>query len=564
MRPRLTAITLVALGLAACTDRPDPVEPSGTPAPLLAVGQGQGNADRFIVVFRPGTPNPNDVTDQLIRAFGGTVHYRYQTALQGFAATLPAQAVEGIRRNPNVQFVEEDGVAFAIGTQTDPPSWGLDRIDQRNLPLDDLYDYNTTGAGVRAYIIDTGIRPDHVEYNGRVTSGYDFIDNDNNTADCHGHGTHVAGTVGGTNVGVAKSVALVGVRVLSCSGSGSWSQVIAGIDWVAANHTKPAVANMSLGGGFSSSVNNAVQGAVAAGVVFAVAAGNENTNACNRSPASAPDALTVGATTGSDSRASFSNYGTCVDIFAPGTSITSSTMNSTTSYGSWSGTSMASPHVAGVAALYLEANPGANPSQVGGAITGQATAGVVGSAGTGSPNLLLYSLLSSGGGGGNLPPTAAFTFGCTDLSCSFNGSGSGDPENGPLSYSWNFGDGSSGSGATVNHTYASGGTRNVTLTVIDNGGLSDGETKSVTVTAPTSSIQLSVVGQKVRGNRSATLTWSGAVGTNVDVFRNGAEIATTANDGSYVDNVGKGGGSATYRVCQAGTAVCSDGVTTSF
>jgi subtilisin family serine protease len=244
---------------------------------------------------------------------------------------------------------------------------------------------------VTVYIIDTGIRGDHQEYTGRVAAGRDFIDNDYDATDCHGHGTHVAGTVGGTNVGVAKNVTLVGVRVLNCAGSGTWSQVIAGVDWVTNNHSGPSVANMSLGGGYSSSVNLAVANSVTSGVVYAVAAGNDGLNACNYSPASATTAITVGASGSTDARASFSNYGTCVDIFAPGVSITSSTRTGTNTYASWSGTSMATPHVAGVAAIYLSANRTATPAQVATAIVNDATTNLLSSIGTGSPNLLLHN-----------------------------------------------------------------------------------------------------------------------------------------------------------------------------
>jgi len=397
-RTLLSAIT-ISLLVSACADQRATVTgPDGTPAPLLSVGQDQFQ-DRYIVVFNPGTPGARDLANDLVRTHGGTIHFTYETVLQGFAATLPAVSLEGIRRNPNVSFVEADGEMVAIGDQNNPPSWGLDRIDQPDLPLSSSYHYDTDGTGVRAYIIDTGIRFDHQEYAGRAVSGYDFIDNDADAADCHGHGTHVAGTVGGTNVGVAKNVTLVAVRVLSCSGSGSYAGVIAGIDWTAtdaANSGLPAVANMSLGGGFSNSVNTAVNNAVASGVTFAVAAGNDNADACIRSPASAASALTVGASTSSDVRSSFSNYGTCVDLFAPGSSIYSSTQTTTSSYASWSGTSMATPHVAGVAALFLAAHPTSDAGTVEAAVVGGASSGKLSSIGSGSPNLLLYSLITTG------------------------------------------------------------------------------------------------------------------------------------------------------------------------
>lgn len=236
-------------------------------------------------------------------------------------------------------------------------TWGLDRIDQRDLPLNSNYHYDYDGSGVTAFVIDTGVRNTHNEFGGRASSGYDFIDNDNDSSDCNGHGTHVAGTIGGSTYGVAKNVNIVGVRVLNCSGSGTNSGVISGINWVKNNAQGPSVANMSLGGGASQALDDAVNAAVAAGISFVVAAGNDNSNACNYSPARAANAVTVGSTTSTDSRSSFSNYGTCLDIYAPGSSITSAWYNSNSATNTISGTSMASPHVAGVAALYLAENP---------------------------------------------------------------------------------------------------------------------------------------------------------------------------------------------------------------
>ena len=400
MRTRLYLLFAMVLLVSACSEEAgDPVsatDPSnGETATFAKSDRAMDLTDRYIVVFKEGVGNPDVIVDEVTRGNGTKVHYRYRHALKGFAATIPEAALEGISRNPLVDYIEPDGVVTAGTTQTSPPSWGLDRIDQHNLPRDYSYTYQTDGTGVTVYIIDSGIRWDHAEYFGRaVIGGKDFIDNDDWAYDCHGHGTHVAGTVGGTTVGVAKGVSLYPIRVLACNGSGSYSAVIAGIDWVTANHTSPAVANMSLGGGYSTSLNTAVNNSVAAGVVYAVSAGNDNTNACTKSPASAASALTVGSSTSSDYRSSFSNYGSCVDIFAPGSSIYSSTMTSTTSYASWSGTSMASPHVAGVAALYLEANQTATPAQVEAAIKNGATSGVLNNIGTGSPNLLLYSQIT--------------------------------------------------------------------------------------------------------------------------------------------------------------------------
>jgi len=321
---------------------------------------------------------------------GAQVQQVYTAALQGLAVGLSDSQLAALRANPSVDYIEADQVISIDTTQTGA-TWGIDRIDQRALPLSGTYSYTNTGSGVRAYIIDTGIRTSHNEFGGRASVGYDAIGDGQNGQDCNGHGTHVSGTVGGSTYGVAKSVSLIAVRVLNCSGSGSNSGVIAGVDWVRQNAIKPAVANMSLGGGASSALDTAVSNTIASGVTFAIAAGNSNRNACNYSPARVSTAITVGATTSTDTRASYSNYGSCLDIFAPGSSITSAWNTSDTATNTISGTSMATPHVAGVAALYLQGNPTASPSTVRNALVANATSGVVGSAGRGSPNLLLFS-----------------------------------------------------------------------------------------------------------------------------------------------------------------------------
>jgi len=331
-----------------------------------------------------------DLSPERWESLGVAIHHRYDAALNGFAATLPAAAVARLSRNPNVAYVEADRI-IRIDTAQSPATWGLDRIDQRALPLNNTYNYNATGSGVTAYIIDTGIRVSHTQFGGRATVGYDAISDGRNGIDCHGHGTHVAGTVGGSTYGVAKSVTLKAVRVLNCSGSGSTSGVIAGVNWVTSNARKPAVANMSLGGSISTSLDTAVSNSIKAGITYAIAAGNSNKNACNYSPARVATAITVGATTSSDSRASYSNYGKCLDLFAPGSSITSAWYTSTTATNTISGTSMATPHVAGVAALYLQRNPTSTPAQVVSALTANATPNVVKSPGSNSPNKLLYS-----------------------------------------------------------------------------------------------------------------------------------------------------------------------------
>lgn len=362
-------------------------------APILRAGSAQPITGRYIVVFKPGAPAAEvSAAAEHAGGLGGQVDFVYESALTGFAGTFPEQAIFGLSHNPNVDFIEEDQEITLDASQS-PATWGLDRIDQRNLPLNNAYTYNYTGAGVTAYIIDTGIRISHNEFGGRAASGYDFVDRDSNADDCNGHGTHVAGTVGGATYGVAKGVSLVAVRVLNCSGSGTTSGVIAGIDWVTSQHTTgKAVANMSLGGSVSSALDNAVRNSIADGVVYAIAAGNSNRDACKFSPARTAEAITVGATTSSDARASYSNYGSCLDLFAPGSSITSAWYTSNSATNTISGTSMATPHVAGVAALYLEGH-NASPQQVRDAIVNAATANVVNNAGRNSPNRLLYALV---------------------------------------------------------------------------------------------------------------------------------------------------------------------------
>ena len=329
------------------------------------------------------------MADDMARSYRGKVKHVYKHALNGFSVEMSEADAEAMSQDYRVAFVEEDGIMTADATQTNPP-WGLDRIDQRNLPLNATYNYNWTGSGVRVYVIDTGIRTTHNQFGGRASNVFDAFGG--NGSDCNGHGTHVAGTVGGSTYGVAKSSMPRGVRVLDCNGSGSTSGVIAGVDWVRQNFIAPAVANMSLGGGASTALDNAVNSLSNAGVAIAVAAGNSNANACNSSPARAANAITTGSTTTTDARSSFSNFGTCVDLFAPGSGILSAWFTSNTATATLSGTSMASPHVAGVAALYKQANPSASATTVRNAIVNNATTNVVTNAGTGSPNRLLYSL----------------------------------------------------------------------------------------------------------------------------------------------------------------------------
>ncbi len=357
--------TMLAVGTPALA-----AEPVGV---VRAAGGATAVPDSYIVVLKDSAvarDRVGDTAKRLSGRHGGTVARTYGAALRGFEVKVSASAAARIAADPAVAYVEQNHTVSISGTQANPPSWGLDRIDQRNLPLDSSYTYPNTASNVHAYIIDTGIRFSHNDFGGRATSGYDAVDG-GSADDCNGHGTHVAGTVGGSAYGVAKAVQLVGVRVLNCSGSGTNAGVIAGVDWVTANAIKPAVANMSLGGGANSSLDNAVRNSIASGVTYGLAAGNDNgANACNTSPARTTEAITVGSTTSSDARSSFSNVGTCLDIFAPGSSITSAWYTSNTATNTISGTSMATPHVVGAAALVASANPeldaGSGPQPAGG------------------------------------------------------------------------------------------------------------------------------------------------------------------------------------------------------
>ncbi len=390
MKRSLTPLAVAALGLAAaCSDAGTPTAAApGAGAPLLSVAGGIDG--QYIVLLNEGA-DPRSVA----AVAGVSPRYVYTAAVNGFAASLNAGQLNAMRHNPAVAYIEQDQPMTASTTQTGA-TWGLDRIDQTSLPLSTTFSYNNTGVGVNAYIIDTGIRLTHSQFVGRVSTGYDAVTAGGNANDCNGHGTHVAGTVGGTTHGVAKAANLIAVRVLDCAGSGTTAGVVAGVDWVANNHVKPAVGNMSLGGGASTTLDNAVANAISKGVTMAVAAGNGNMagraqDACNYSPARVASALTVSATSSTDAKASYANYGTCVDIFAPGNSITSAWYTSDVATNSISGTSMATPHVAGVVALYLQSNPTASTSAVGSAIIGGATLNKVTSAGAGSPNRLLFT-----------------------------------------------------------------------------------------------------------------------------------------------------------------------------
>jgi subtilisin family serine protease len=387
-RFRLTRIVLVTTAALA-------IQASLTLGASAAPVKGaiSGATRSYIVVLKPGVA-PKAVASAHASQLGARITHVYQHALTGYSARLSTVALEVVRRDARVAYIEADGIIRAETTQNGA-TWGLDRIDQRNRPLSTTYNYTNTGSGVTAYIIDSGIRFSHQDFGGRAVSGVDTIDG-GSADDCNSHGTHTAGTVGGTAYGVAKSVTLVAVRVLGCDGSGPTSGVIAGVDWVTGNHVSgPAVANMSLGGGTNSALDTAVRNSIADGITYTLSAGNGNVfgrgvSACNQSPARTADAITVSATNKSDAKPKWANYGNCVDIFAPGVAVVSDSNGSDTATATKDGTSMAAPHVAGVAAMYLQTHPSATPAQVWSAIFSLATKDIVANSKTADHNDLLY------------------------------------------------------------------------------------------------------------------------------------------------------------------------------
>ena len=488
----------LTVSIAACSDTVAPRASDQSPPEVNVVFGNNVRApipDQYIVVLR------DDVSDVPGKAKGllkqGVLKFAYQSGLKGFSARMSADEAAQIAADPSVRYVEQDQEVSINGSQYQAP-WGIDRIDQGPLPLNWYYNYSQTGSGVNAYIIDTGIRTTHTQFGGRAYASFSSINDGYGAQGCHWHGTHVAGIVGGSTFGVAKAVKLYSVRVLDCAGSGTDAGVIAGIDWVIANKISPAVANMSLGGGFSQALNDAVQRGINAGVTFAIAAGNNTADACSYSPASVPAALTVGASTAQDGFSPYSNYGSCLDLFAPGSSVTSAWSTDDNATGTASGTSMAAPHVAGAAALYLEVNPGASPAQVASAIVGGTTNGLLTQVLGSSPNRLLRTNAAPVAPAPPPPPppapppppppppsgpVASFTASCSKGNCNFDGSAS---RAGIISYSWSFGDGTSSVTAAspyTNHIYTGKGNYNVTvgLTVTNGSGQSASVSKVLTI-----------------------------------------------------------------------------------
>ena len=457
-----------------------------TSIPNNVFAQQNQSEGSYIVVLKG--PNGSSSIEADISRAGGRTERRFTHVLNGLSVRIKNSEVARLRNNPNVLSVEPDQQMFAVDTQSPTPSWGLDRIDQRSLPLNSTFTATAQGSGVDTYIVDTGIYASHTEFTGRLAAGFSSIADSNGTNDCNGHGTHVAGTTAGTTYGIAKSATLIPVRVLDCSGSGSNSGVIAGLDWIVAHHIsgKAAVVNMSLGGGASTALDTAVQNVINDGIVMVVAAGNSNVDACNTSPARATNALTVGATgqysTGetTDSRSSYSNYGPCLDIFAPGSRITSSWIGGSAAINTISGTSMAAPHVAGVAAVLFGRYPSSTASQIASMLRTSATPNVVISPGTGSPNYLLYLDPLGGTPSGPDAVTPVAPSAPTAITIT--------PSSGSLSIK--FTAGSAGTSPITNYKYSLDGgvtwlTRSPasTLSPIVVSGLTNGSTYSVSIRA---------------------------------------------------------------------------------
>jgi subtilisin family serine protease len=519
--------------------------------------------DQYIVVLRDADPGVAAVgvplvAEELSSLHAGTVLHTYEHAFKGFAVKMSEAAALRMLKDPRVAFIEEDSQVQAVATQTSAP-WGLDRVDQPALPLNGSYVYNVTGAGVNAYIIDSGIRASHTDFGGRVVSAFTIINDGRGTSDCNGHGTHVAGVVGGATHGLAKGVRLHAVRVLDCAGQATISAVASGVDWVTANHVKPAVANLSIVAAASSVIDTAVTNSIAAGVTYVVAAGNNNADACTISPARVAGAITVAATNNTDQRWANSNFGTCVDLFAPGVDITSAWYTGDTATNLMFGTSLSTAHVTGAAALYLQTNTVATPATVANQLTTKMTPNVVGTPGTGSPNKLLYTrwigdtvapttAITAPTAGATLSGTATLTasasdnVGVTRVEFYFNSTRIASDAAAPYSIAWNT-------------TTVANGTYTITSKAFD---LAGNVTTSAGVTVTVNNASCSI-SQQLLGNpgfESGNVTWSASAPNIID----GTTLGSAPRTGTwkaYLQGYGAAQSDRLLQVVTVPTAACN-------
>ncbi|MBA2683262.1 MAG: S8 family serine peptidase [Gemmatimonadaceae bacterium] len=486
------------LCIAACNDASTAPAPSQASAPKAPAVSPSADAwtGHYIVVLKSGAPSSDALVHRHSLSKQLKMDQRFGTVMRGFSAAVTDDDIDSLRNDPDVESVVQDRFVHQLGTETGM-GWALDRVDQKLMPLNGAFAYGATGAGVNIYVVDGGIRYTHTEFGGRAKLAYDALGGDG--SDCSGHGTGVAGIAGGSVHGVAKDATIWSVRVFPCNGTTTLSTILAGVDWVTANHKSPAVANLSLGAAAAPILDSAVERSIRAGVSYVVAGGNNNGDACTMSPGKLKDVINVGSTDASDTRASWSNYGSCISMFAPGVAVASADYYSDVSLASWNGTSMSAPMVAGAVALYLQGHPTATPATVRSAIVGNSTAATVKNL-SGSGDKMLYTAWI-GSGTATPPPAAppapppvapaiptvsgaAVSYNCSKNVCAFDASAS-KPKAGVSSYAWTFGDGTFGSGSKWVHTYPSSANFTWSVKIVDKAGKSYSAGKAITPASAT-------------------------------------------------------------------------------